>query len=139
MGKFLVSVLKKRCAVRAVHAADAAVDAAAAYAAFKCSIYSYHRMGKFLVSVAKKRRAAMGKFFVSVVKKRRAARAFAASEAAAADAVYFASLEAARVAISARHRMHQQLHWSSSWHLTGIGATEESHTSTAFGDEGAAA
>jgi hypothetical protein len=48
-------------------------------------------------------------------------------------------LEAARVAISARHRMNQQLHWSSSWHLTGIGATEESHTITAFGDEGAAA
>ena len=132
MGKFLVSVLKKRCAARAVHAADAAVCAKAAYAAFECSI-------KFLVSEAKKRRAVMGKFFVSVVKKRRAARAFAASEAAAADAVYFASLEAARVAISARHRMHQQLHWSSSWHLTGIGAAEESHTSTAFGDEGAAA
>jgi hypothetical protein len=113
MGKFLVSVLKKRCAARAVHAADAAVCAKVAYAAFKCSI-------KFLVSEAKKRRAVMGKFFVSVAKKRRAAIAFAASEAAAADAVYFASLEAARVAIEARHRMNQQLHWSSSWHLTGV-------------------
>ncbi len=89
----------------------------------KCSIYSYHSMGKFLVSVLKKRRAA-----------RALNAADAAAEAATADAAYAAALVAERAAITARHHMHQQLHWSMFWHLTGIGATEESNTSTDFGD-----